>query len=91
MKFLQSLDPKIVKQLQALAKKRGINLQEYIRAIIIPSYLEVIQPSIKQKNRSDATKKGWETRRLNQEKAELEAKQTAESGDAAVAEAGYPR
>lgn len=73
MKFLQSLDKKIFNQLTALSKKRGITVQEYVRAIIIPTYLEHTIPV--NNKRSLAMKKGWETRRQKQQEAlELSAK-----------------
>lgn len=40
MKFLQTLDESIHSRLEKLAKKRGITVQELIRAVIIPSWLE---------------------------------------------------
>ena len=39
-KFLQSLDDGVYSQLEKLAKKRGVNIQELIRAVIIPEWLE---------------------------------------------------
>jgi len=41
MKFLQTIDDSIHSRLEKLAKKRGITVQELIRAVIIPSWLEV--------------------------------------------------
>ena len=39
-KFLQSLDNGVYSQLDKLAKKRGVNIQELLRAVIIPEWLE---------------------------------------------------
>lgn len=39
-KFLQSLDDGVYKQLDKLAKKRGVNVQELLRAVVIPEWLE---------------------------------------------------
>ena len=39
-KFMQSLDPEIFKQLQEIAEKRGITIQELLRAVIIPDWLK---------------------------------------------------
>lgn len=41
MKFLQTIDDSIYSRLEKLAKKRGITVQELMRAVIIPSWLEV--------------------------------------------------
>jgi len=37
-KFMQSLEPKWERRLRRMAKKRGIILQELIRAAIIPEW-----------------------------------------------------
>ena len=39
-KFMQSLDEKVFKKLEEIAEKRGITVQELIRAVIIPAWLE---------------------------------------------------
>lgn len=39
-KFLQSIDDGVYSQLEKLAKKRGVNIQELVRAVIIPEWLE---------------------------------------------------
>ena len=41
VKLLQTIDDAIYSRLEKLAKKRGITVQELIRAVIIPSWLEV--------------------------------------------------
>lgn len=38
-KFLQSLDDTIYAKLEREAKKRGLSLQELVRAVIIPEWL----------------------------------------------------
>lgn len=73
MKFMQSLDTVTFKKLQKLAKARGIEVQEYIRAVVIGDFMETHFGHLSNK-RSLAMKKGWETRKKNQEKAELAAK-----------------
>jgi hypothetical protein len=40
IKFMQSLDAQSLRQLRKYAKKRGIRVQEYIRAVVIPGWLE---------------------------------------------------
>ncbi|MGI0047775.1 MAG: ribbon-helix-helix protein, CopG family [Nitrosotalea sp.] len=40
VKFLQTIDDAIYAKLEKIAKKRGITVQELIRAVIIPSWLE---------------------------------------------------
>ena len=39
-KFMQSLDQEILEKLSVIAKKRGITVQELIRAVIIPDWLK---------------------------------------------------
>ncbi|GEM_PF-4104221 len=39
-KFLQTLDEVVYTKLEKLAKKRGITVQELVRAVIIPGWLE---------------------------------------------------
>ena len=39
-KFMQTLDNEIFNKLTQLAKKRGITVQELIRAVIIPEWLK---------------------------------------------------
>jgi len=38
-KFMQSLDDEIYNKLQEIANSRGITIQELIRAVIIPEWL----------------------------------------------------
>jgi predicted DNA-binding ribbon-helix-helix protein len=38
-KFMQTLDNEIYEKLSKIAKKRGITIQELIRAVIIPEWL----------------------------------------------------
>ncbi|MEM0007717.1 MAG: ribbon-helix-helix protein, CopG family [Candidatus Bathyarchaeia archaeon] len=39
-KFMQTLDEEIYKRLEQIAKQRGITVQELIRAVIIPDWLQ---------------------------------------------------
>jgi len=39
-KFMQTLDETIYTQLNELAKDRGVTLQEFLRAIVIPYYMK---------------------------------------------------
>ena len=41
-KFLQSIDDPIYSKLEKKAKERGISVQELIRAVIVPDWLEKI-------------------------------------------------
>lgn len=68
-----TLNNPIYRELQLQAIKKGINLQELLRAIVIPEYLQN-HTSETSKKRSEAMKKGWETRRKKQEALELAAK-----------------
>jgi hypothetical protein len=38
-KFMQTLDDTIFRELQKIAKKRGISIQELIRAVIVPEWV----------------------------------------------------
>jgi predicted DNA-binding ribbon-helix-helix protein len=39
-KFMQTLDSEIYRKLEQVAKKRGITVQELIRAVIIPEWMQ---------------------------------------------------
>jgi len=39
-KFMQTLDDSVYQKLKEIAKQRGITIQELIRAVIIPEWLE---------------------------------------------------
>ena len=39
-KFIQTLNNEIYRKLETIAKKRGITIQELIRAVIIPEWLK---------------------------------------------------
>lgn len=65
-KFMQSLSKTVWDEISELANKRGITVQEYIRAIIIPNHLELIKDRelpIVSKKYSKRAKKAWATRR----------------------------
>jgi hypothetical protein len=75
VKFMQVFDKKIWNTLKLRADSKGITVQEYLRAVVIPEHLDLVKPiKVFNKQRSLAMKKGWETRRRNQEAAELETK-----------------
>jgi len=40
VKFIQALEPKAKRTLEKQARKRSIGLQELIRAVVIPEWLE---------------------------------------------------
>jgi len=42
-KFMQTLDNEIYQKLSEIAKQRGITIQELIRAVIIPEWLNKIE------------------------------------------------
>src|SRR6266849_5976962 len=69
-KFMQVLDTKIWKQLQKLAKSRGVTVQEYLRVIVIPDHLRRtthFKADFRTNwNHSRSAKKGWIKRRKNQ-------------------------
>jgi hypothetical protein len=39
-KFMQTLDDEIYRKLEQVAKQRGITVQELIRAVIIPDWMQ---------------------------------------------------
>ena len=39
-KFMQTLDEKVYAQLEDLAQDRGVTIQEFLRAIVIPYYMK---------------------------------------------------
>jgi predicted DNA-binding ribbon-helix-helix protein len=39
-KFMQTLDEEIYRKLEEIAKERGINVQELIRAVIVPDWMQ---------------------------------------------------
>lgn len=43
-KFMQTLEKKIYRRLSVLAKQRAITVQEYLRVIVIPSFLGLDKP-----------------------------------------------
>jgi hypothetical protein len=38
-KFMQSLDKNVYTELRRMAKERGITLQEFLRAVVVPDWL----------------------------------------------------
>ena len=69
IKFMQFLSKPVYRELSKRSTKNGILIQELIRAVIIPEYLQNHPVSVSKK-RSDAIRKSWETRRKNVEHAE---------------------
>ena len=63
VKFMQSVSKDVWDSLSLLSNKRGITVQEYLRAIIIPNHLESLPIPIKKY--SKRAKKAWATRRKN--------------------------
>jgi hypothetical protein len=39
-KFMQTLDEKVYRELNVMAKSRGVSIQEFLRAIVIPYYIK---------------------------------------------------
>ena len=39
MKFMQSLDKNVHAELKRMAKERGITVQEFLRAVVVPDWL----------------------------------------------------
>ena len=68
-----TLSKPIYRELQLQSSKKGITIQELLKAIVIPEYLQN-HTSETSKKRSEAMKKGWETRRKRVEAEELRVK-----------------
>lgn len=70
-KFMQVLSLTTWNDLRERSVKRGITVQEYIRAIVIPEFLEahpvnpIRRKMIKDKQKSLSARKAWNTRRIN--------------------------
>lgn len=68
-KFMQVLDLNIWKQLQNLAKGRGVTVQEYLRVIVIPDHLKLKFGMVHHADfrtnmkKSRAAKKAWKKRK----------------------------
>jgi hypothetical protein len=39
VKYMQTLEAKVFSELRRLAKERGVNVQELVRAVIIPDWM----------------------------------------------------
>jgi hypothetical protein len=74
VKFMQTLSIKQWDYLQSLALKRDMTVQQYLQFFVIHDVMPKNAPS---PERSDRVKKGWETRKRNQEEAEKKAKEMA--------------
>ncbi len=57
-KFMQTLDDLIYRDLEKLAKKRGITIQELIRAVIVPEWVSV-HDSVDSKEVSGKSASNW--------------------------------
>ncbi len=44
MKFMQSLDSSVFQYLDQIASKRGITVQELLRAVIVPEWIRIRDP-----------------------------------------------
>jgi hypothetical protein len=62
VKFMQSLDPQVYTELTKIAKKRGISMQELIRAVIVPDWMKKLEDGSRKPGASRRT--GGHTRRL---------------------------
>lgn len=63
VKFMQTISKIMWNEITTLSNKRGISVQDYIRAIVIPDHLESLPIPIKKY--SKRAKKAWATRRKN--------------------------
>ncbi len=57
-KFMQTLDDIIYRELEKIAKRRGITIQELIRAVIVPEWINA-HNSIEIKDPSPAKLNSW--------------------------------
>ena len=63
LKFIQSLSPAVYSFLGEEAKRREINIQQLVRAIIIPEWLEKLEKLEKAKKLSSYQNPSSQTRR----------------------------
>lgn len=54
-KFMQSLETPVVRKLKGYAKKRNLGMQEFIRAIVIPEWIESKKSSENSKSTGSRT------------------------------------
>jgi ribbon-helix-helix CopG family protein len=40
-KFMQSLNQNVYEQLERMAKERGISVQELVRAVVVPEWMQI--------------------------------------------------
>ncbi len=57
-KFMQTLDDMIYRELEKIAKRRGITIQELIRAVIVPEWIQGLN-GIEVKDPSPAKLNSW--------------------------------
>jgi len=69
IKFMQFFSKPKYRELQSIANKKGITVQELIRAVMVPEWLEHHHVEVSKK-RSLAMKKSWELRKKNAATAE---------------------
>ncbi len=62
VKFMQSLDPQVYTELTKIAKKRGISMQELIRAVIVPDWMRKLEDGSRKS--SAARRTGVRARRI---------------------------
>ena len=41
VKFMQSVDAKVYAELKRIAKERGITVQEFMRAVVVPDWMRI--------------------------------------------------
>lgn len=68
-----TLSKSVYRELHLQSKQKGITIQELLKAVVIPEYLQN-HTSETSKKHSLAMKKGWETRRKKMEAEELRVK-----------------
>jgi len=57
-KFMQTLDDIIYRELEKIAKRRGITIQELIRAVIVPEWINGLN-GVEGKDRSTSKLNNW--------------------------------
>ena len=57
-KFMQTLDDMIYRELEKIAKRRGITIQELIRAVIVPEWIHGLN-GVEVKDPSPAKLNSW--------------------------------
>ncbi len=51
-KFMQTLEKEVYMELKAMAKERGVTVQEFLRAVIVPDWIQINRGDLRTGSRS---------------------------------------